>query len=251
MCQKTFKSSSNAHKHIKTHGLRTEPLEDRTCPNCGIVFAYATLCRVHLKRTCLPQRSPRCETCRTTFPTRLELNEHIRTSHEADARRCAHCTFVAATPASKLAHEKVMHLKLKCRQCRKLFSSEDQMSGHECVQPEKPQCSDCNKVYGSRKELKDHVNFVHKGLKHACPECNASLATEKNLRRHIRSMHRQGLLARFPCPVEYCGKSLKDARTLANHVRTHDATVRSDPCPECGKVLASNDSLRHSTEALL
>jgi uncharacterized C2H2 Zn-finger protein len=174
---------------------------------------------------------------------RLELKEHIRTEHADDNRRCSHCNFIGATVASRQAHEKAMHLNRKCRQCGKFFASESLLASHECAKPVKLQCSECDKKYASKKELKDHVNFVHKGLKHTCPECNAALACAKNLNRHMRTVH-QALARRFPCPVPYCDKTLKDKRTLANHVKTHDRTERPDPCPDCGKIFASTDSLR-------
>ena len=243
ICLKTFNSNSNARKHVKIHGVCTEPVEDRTCPHCGITFRYAALCQLHIKRTCLHKRSPRCEECDEEFPTRLELKDHIRTVHEKDERRCSHCDFVAMSVRSKLTHEKAVHFNLKCKQCKKIFSSESSMADHGCTKPENLQCSECEKVFDSRKEMKDHMNFIHKGLQHACHVCNAALATEKNLKRHIRTVH-QILVQRFPCPVAYCGKSLKDQRTLNNHVKTHNLSSRSDPCPDCGKILASTDSLR-------
>ena len=243
ICLKTFNSSGNARKHVKIHGICIEPVEDRTCPHCGIVFRYAELCQLHIKRTCIQQRSPRCEDCNIVFPTRLELKENIRTVHEQDERRCSHCDFVALSVRSKLTHEKTMHLNLKCKQCKKIFPSESSMLSHECKDPENLHCSQCDKVYSSRKELKDHVNFVHNGLKYACHVCNTALATEKYLKRHILTVH-QIPVQSFLCPEPFCGKSLKDQRALYDHVKTHNLSSRSEPCPDCGKILATTDSLR-------
>jgi hypothetical protein len=36
----------------------------------------------------------------------------------------------------------------------------------------------------------------------------------------------------------------KDRQTLHKHEKIHDESTRSDPCPDCGKVLSSNDVLR-------
>ena len=84
ICLKTFNSNGNARKHVKIHGVCIEPVEARTCPHCGSVFRYAELCKLHIKRTCIQQNSPKCEECNTTFPTRLELKEHIRAVHKQD-----------------------------------------------------------------------------------------------------------------------------------------------------------------------
>jgi KRAB domain-containing zinc finger protein len=243
ICFKTFNSNSNAHKHVRTHGVATEPLEDRTCPNCGVVFRYAALCRLHVKRTCLRQRSPWCETCKAAFNSKLELKEHIRKVHEDDRRRCSHCSFIAASVASLLAHEKTVHLNLKCKQCKRIFSSEAELASHECAVPEKLQCRRCDKSFGSGKELEDHEGFAHEGLKYSCQICSATLSTEKNLKRHVRAVH-EILVRSFACSVPDCGKTFKDQRTAANHERTHDVNSRSDPCPDCGKILSSNDALR-------
>ena len=184
-----------------------------------------------------------CDTCNVTFNSRSELKEHIGTLHQRDVRHCRQCSFVAVSEASRLAHEKAVHLNLKCKQCKQFFSCKTSMAEHKCKELKKLQCNQCGKGFNSQKELIDHTNYTHKGLKYTCNICNATLSTEKNLKRHIHSVH-EILVRRFPCPLADCDKSFKDQRTMTNHVKTHDKSSQSDPCPDCGKILASTDSLR-------
>lgn len=242
VCGRSFSCATNARKHVKIHGIGTEPVEDRTCPNCSRVFKYATLCKLHLKRTCLKKSSPpACDHCNTLFTTQAELKQHKRTCyHQDDQVKCQFCDHVAASKEARDKHEKRMHLDMQCKVCRKLFSTETEKENHECA-PLKPfQCEMCEKVYTTRGALKFHIESLHKGVKFPCHLCSVTLSNKQALDRHIRNVHVVSV-RKYKCGS--CDKAFKDKESLSRHVKLHTNTSKSDPCPHCGKVLVSARAL--------
>ena len=75
----------------------------------------------------------------------------------------------------------------------------------------------CNKAFGTSGKLKEHVDFVHEGLKnHTCDLCGKAFGKPSDLKRHIISVHEK--LRNFKC--EKCPKAFCQLSTLNMHVRT-------------------------------
>ena len=241
LCQRVFNLASNARKHVRIHGIGTEPVDQRTCPHCGKVFEYAALCRKHVARKCSQLRRPNCDTCSASFETGAELKRHLRAVHDAERCKCDYCDFVAAHPDYKAVHEKKVHLGLSCADCAQLFDSAEAKAAHACRQLDRYQCGECDKSYKAKRELHKHIERIHRGHRFTCEICFEGLASESSLKRHVRLLHEP----QAKCvSCDACGKSFKDRHTLHKHMRIHDTTARSDPCPECGKVMANNGVLR-------
>ena len=204
------------------------------------VFKYATLCKLHIKRTCKLKKSPECDECKIQFQSKDELKIHIRTEHTSDKLKCRFCDFVASSVDCRTLHEKGVHLNLKCRICRKLFESGEEKENHICSQPEPFQCDECEKNYTTKGALKFHIETTHRGLRFNCHLCPDVLSNKQALERHIRNVHVVSV-RNFKC--EICGSSFKDKEYLTRHEKLHTDTQKSDPCPECGKVLTNHRAL--------
>ena len=199
ICRKVFNYGPNARKHVKIHGFDLEPAAERTCPNCGKIFRYATLCKLHIKRTCLADRAiTACKKCQRTFDTRQQLKTHIRSEHAVEA---------------------TADTQLRCKLCDQLFSSHKNKMSHQCgssnsiaVQSSTEpsfQCEECTKVYRTKGALKLHIESVHRGVRFPCPHCppdSVLLSNRQALERHVRNVH-EVAVCRFKCDT--CGKAFK------------------------------------------
>ena len=165
---------------------------------------------------------------------------HMKTEHPSVDLQCRFCDYVAHTLEYRNMHEKRIHLNLKCVTCRKIFGSEEEKTEHKCVKPDRFQCDRCEKSYLVKTELKKHISIAHEGQKFPCELCTDVLSSSQALKRHTRNVH-EIKVKNFKC--QFCGKSFKDKQTLQKHEKIHDE-IKSDPCPQCGKVLSSNDVLR-------
>ena len=84
---------------------------------------------------------------------------------------------------------------------------------------------------------------MYRGLKFPCHICPDVLSNKQALERHVRNVHVVSV-RNFKCAV--CGSAFKDKEYLARHEKLHQTAAtarRSDPCAQCGKVLASARAL--------
>ena len=223
---------------MKTHGIGTEPVSARTCPNCGKVFKYATLCKVHVKRTC--KNKTKCDRCDISFQNKSELKYHIRSSHDQDNLKCNFCDFVASSIKFRKTHEKGVHLNLKCKVSKKLFHSHLEREQHACAEPGPFQCDECEKNYTTKSALQHHIQSLHRGLRFPCSVCTDVLSTKYALERHVHNMH--GSDRKFKCDM--CGCAFEDEEYLIRHEKLHTEQEKTAPCAQCGIVLANPRALQ-------
>ncbi len=213
-----FNYGPNARKHVKIHGYGLEPAAERTCPFCGKLFRYATLCKLHVKRTCrstaVPRQSISCDQCDQPFDTRKQLSRHVRTEHGG-----------AATE------------QLRCKLCRQLFRGEE--DAHACSSSRQQQalsetgfqCDECDKRYTTKGALKLHIETIHRGVRFPCPQCpedSCLLSNKQALERHIRNVHEVAVCL-FKCDT--CDSAFKVLLSYSWQVLLRlDASIGSRRC---------------------
>ena len=80
-------------------------------------------------------------------------------------------------------------------------------------------CSECDKYCtGGPSHLQQHQDAVHLHLRPwECDHCGDKFSKKSSLEQHITTVHLG--LRLYPCPVEGCGKSFTDGKTVRDHGR--------------------------------
>ncbi|XP_023335502.1 gastrula zinc finger protein XlCGF26.1 [Eurytemora carolleeae] len=224
ICNKVLSSNSNALKHIKIHGLFIEPVSARTCSNCDKVFKYATLCKLHMKRTC-NYKNHKCDICELDFTTLKLLKEHTVRSHNLVC-----------------SSEEIP--SLKCNECETDFISKKDLVQHvESVHSgTKYSCDICNASLSNERNLKRHIKYVHEVLvrNYACDICGKAFKDNRALRNHFKIHNTENIL--LPC-ID-CGKMFSNKNGLKAHIRSLHERDNKHVCEECGKGFINLCSLR-------
>ncbi|KAL1460864.1 hypothetical protein WDU94_012803 [Cyamophila willieti] len=119
-------------------------------------------------------------------------------------------------------------------------------------------CPLCKKLFFRKTNLDNHIKSVHQKIReYKCPECGRGFFNSSNLIPHMRihsgvkkfvcdvcgesfthwgSLKQHSYLhgeAKFDC--RYCGKSYKNPKSLASHVRNVHTEFPKSVCDVCGK----------------
>ena len=142
--------------------------------------------------------------------------------------------------------------ELKCKLCKKVFSSHQKLRNHIKIKHLKKTahyCKECKKYYADSGSLKLHlVSHDETASKFACKQCTMQFSTRGQLEKHQNS--HQG--KRYQC--QYCPNKY----AYPQGVKEHEASCKKNPaykegdtsdwykCRICGKFLKHHRSLlRH------
>ena len=138
---------------------------------------WTCLLELHKKRVhrgTLPKQHSRktyeCPTCKKTFTSGNNLDEHIKVKHENNTpEQCDECNRAFGTPHALKAHKYNMHKRSKCEICGQslcnTFWLKRHMSASHGIMPEGSiPCSHCPLFFSSKGAKDNHVKKQHADL---------------------------------------------------------------------------------------
>lgn len=128
-CPKTFTLMRSLTAHVNTRHLNL--VNSVTCEICGKILASERGLRFH--RTMHTGEKPHsCNDCQKSFPTRGELNKHMRI-HQAKPYACATCEKAFVRRWALELHVKALHTTErphKCQVCQKGYITMSTLKRH-------------------------------------------------------------------------------------------------------------------------
>ena len=141
-----------------------------------------------------------CEKCNVYFETRIQLRQHVESLHTFDIS------------SSKTFEDRETELQ-------KVPSA--------VTNTNKFKCENCDYSTGYKQHLKQHVDFVHKGIGHLCDHCGFKARDKGQLKNHVLVTHRG---VRFKCRL--CDFEAKSKGNLKQHVESIHKGLRHS-CEFC------------------
>lgn len=202
-------------------------LVDAHCPRKTFSHPSVYKCRVCgagfrsqinvLRHTCNKIKSPHCDQCDKTFPSKMRYAFHLQFHND--------------NPKYPVMH-------LHCDLCLAEFDDEYHLYDHIRFRHElhdKAMCETCGRTFKSSMGLNIHRRYHVGSRNFTCKSCNKSFLNRSTLREHEIS-HMD--VKPFQCNI--CGQYLSRASRLRSHVKTHRAAESTEQtcysCDACGFV---------------
>ncbi|XP_034838930.1 zinc finger protein 239-like isoform X1 [Maniola hyperantus] len=186
VCDKTCKSKSVLHVHMRTHtGERPY-----TCDLCHVKFLQKGHLDVHM-RSHTGEKPHSCDLCGVTCARKSSLTIHMRTHTGEKPHSCDVCHTKFSQKGSLNAHMRT-HTGDKpyvCGQCQAKFAQKSSlnahMTTHSGVKPHS--CDVCQATFARKDQLRVHMTS-HTGVKpHSCDLCQARFVQKAHLNAHMRT----------------------------------------------------------------
>ncbi|XP_073467973.1 uncharacterized protein [Aquarana catesbeiana] len=214
-----------------------------SCTECGKCFPSKSQLNVHI-RSHTGEKLYSCPECGKCFSRKFSLDTHQRSHTGEKPYSCPECGKCFSDKSHLYTHQR-SHTGEKpysCSECGKCFSVKSLLYGHQRSHTgEKPySCPECGKCFSVKLYLYQHQRS-HKGEKpYSCPECGKCFSVKSNLYTHQRSHTGE---KPYSCPE--CRKCFSDKSVLYRHQRYHMGE-KPYSCPECGKCFSLKSNLsRH------
>ncbi|KAK7866352.1 hypothetical protein R5R35_003279 [Gryllus longicercus] len=130
-----------------------------------------------------------------------------------------------------------------CTDCSMVLANLQALKQHHQTvhqQPTKFQCLHCYKIYSDYRKFSRHVRLHRNEGKFRCEECMRGFSTRQALDTH-KILHSNTR----PFICSECGHSFRQASTLYSHQNTHAPGHGTFACPECKKMMSSQQTLQH------
>ena len=225
--RKPNKSEPAKQKLMKnrTENTRATKKQGITCRQCGLQLPNIQTYNEHCKLCKV------CFTCKTEFPTKQLLLEHVQEQDGKCGLECEHCgtKFYNRIPWQK--HRiTCKEAKLKCYKCGMLFTDKRKMTHHVSFCKE---CPTCQKVFKSMLELRKHIKDSNTcGAK--CDVCGINFVSGIKLKIHMVNCHmgqaRQRSKSKKACPI--CHETFHDWKAI----RAHQKHKCGFKCEICGEI---------------
>ena len=270
----TYKSGQNNHQLSKHERIRGYYEPNLQCPACLKTFKATKLMRDH-KAKAHGNRVYRCTRCDKWFSTRQKLDNHINVHLNRRPHKCSTCNATFTSNKNLCRHLKNHTVESKrkfvCPNCPKRFNTRRHLESHIRMHTNdrRFKCSECDKTYKYDAQLRIH-HRLHTGQRFYCEVCKKPFIDKADLKRHLIShsdlrpykcdtcgaaFKRKGVLnahisrhgdlfniAKDECRI--CGQTFKFKYYLKKHMEIHDPHRPSFKCHLCGKVVATQGSLR-------
>ncbi|XP_072049551.1 uncharacterized protein [Amphiura filiformis] len=175
-CGRKFNSRAALRQHRPVH-FRNKYKTPTKCPDCEMLFKYATQLRLHQKKTHWPEKPFPCMYCRgkKRFKTQAELAQHERGHTVGKKYQCTMCNR-RFSDCTGLKYHMNIHTGVKpykCQYCPKSFNQPGQCKTHERRhEGHRPyKCHLCTMTYTYGMSLKIHLQtHVDKGELESVPK---------------------------------------------------------------------------------
>ena len=211
--KETLKNHSNicdSHLQKKFH----QDLQHVTWYKCEIceksLYGIGTL-RGHIRQVHNQNGWHKCGQCNLTYPTKVELDHHVKMIHEEPDYQCNICE-------KKFRFKRLYEIHVAtdihdkngnwhCEICGYVAKERGQLNVHRRIVHENKKlfkCENCPSAYNDRSNLEMHIANIHDGVKYKCDLCSESFTLKKNVARHKKRKHIKNR------PLFKCDKCLKD-----------------------------------------
>ena len=211
-----------------------KPKAKRKKLNCD-VCDFSTASRSHLVKHKNANHEYSCDEC-DFKGSHSEVYKHRRAKRHEDQKvigekrfKCDQCENSYTESSTLKDHISFVHdgVKAKCKDCD-YEGSRGALASHILkVHKKKHQCDICLKSFKSGGILKDHIQFVHEGIKLKCKLCDF-LGSKVAIRYHNNLVHKE----QFKC--EHCDYKASRSNYLREHIESVHMGIRHD-CNICGK----------------
>jgi len=205
ICGKGYVKSRTLNEHLRTVH---DTLKIHKCKDCGKGFSKSLFLKNHLHvHDKNKRRDHLCIYCGAEYAVKHSLIKHIKYFHNNEKRekkyKCEDCGLGFTNMRGLKIHIKAVHQDIylfPCKHCDRTFKYPSSLGYHEKKNHLKDiSCEFCNKTFGGYTALKEHVNFIHKGIKeYSCPVCTQSYVSKFHLKRHIQSKHKEFSIEKPP-----------------------------------------------------
>ena len=212
----------------------------------------------------------KCDRCSKQYVNRGSLRRHIREDHEDPEKEvskvrghgniCTLCdTLFDQSYLLKLhlkkAHNVTDHVpgqikaKHKCKLCDKVYCRKESVrrhirEDHEGRKPAKNgetfQCQQCDKAYDRKDTLRRHVRIVHEAAQAGyCDSCDGAFF--RDITRHVIVAHTN---QDQPVECPECGKTIGKNYSLKRHLKDCHEAMSPKLCDLCGASCKNRDALK-------
>ena len=178
-CSDTFNTVKGYIRHHEVlHGdfpanLDTGPIH--LCDECPKIYLKQRTLELHKKRVhrgTLPtkqlhKKKYECPTCKKTFKSGTNFEEHVKVKHEnSTPEHCDECNRSFGTPHALKAHKYNMHKRVKCdvcgqSLCNTFWLKRHMSSAHGIIPDGSVKCPHCPMFFNSEGSKDNHVKKQH------------------------------------------------------------------------------------------
>ncbi|XP_063392203.1 zinc finger protein 652-like [Cydia fagiglandana] len=212
-------TTENANAAVEKEKKRESKKAARVrCGICDKLLCHNRSLRQHFYLMHAEMNPVKCELCHKQFRNAGVLHYH-------------HCPQKKGIPRPKPTQH--------CEECGVQFPSRAQYKAHLQTLKHTPrdlykfECEVCKKRFRYKHWMRDHVDWIHRGLKkYSCERCDSSFGAFTSLRRHVARAHDRAAAPRDTHVCDLCGKTFKVKKSLEEHQLTHYG-LRPFACGAC------------------
>jgi hypothetical protein len=175
-----------------------------------------------------------CSLCSKTFQSVKSLTTHIRIDHfNYQPFSCPHCDLKFDKKTKMNSHMQGVHSeeyfkgekKYLCDKCDKKFYTAGKLICHKTFNHTTKfhVCEHCGKSHKTNTLLRKHMIYHHE--KHGlfiCDTCGKEFTNPIQFKTHTKNHTVPDIPGAFPCPIKDCGKAFGKAKSLKDHMKTHE-----------------------------
>ena len=198
----------------------------------------------------------KCDFCVKTFECVFHKTEHIDSVHRKIRYECPQCLKLFTAIRFAIHHMRKVHdiksvSKTEIQTVQKVVGEVRSISGHvakrteiACEETTQPidttngrvpvepaecakayKCDYCDKQFNHKCNKDNHIDAVHKNIRHECPQCQKLFTQRKSVVTHFRRVHKMiavpTAIRKLTIVVEMVpGESVKDLLAVSNTEQT-------------------------------